>query len=385
MFDETKAIAAWRARLAETGTLFEADLDELESHLRDHLEGLEEVGITGESAFQVAPERLGETRALADEFARINPLRRVARGALLDGRWLLHHDCGRPAPLDCLPRGARPGARAAPRQTVHPGARCGRSCSRLRSLAHFAELFLWVRRHQRVPVAWAASPWSRVALLVGGALIALVGRVSYYPLARAEQRFWGHADDYAAIEAWRFATLALAIAAPVGIGVLALWVRAKVSTRSMTLFWVGFGCLVALVSQQLNELVWLALLVGGGVARLGSGLIQGVTWGIALAAPVLSLGSAYLWLRHHLPPPAPLLRSRVSVGMILAITGVAVACYLSMDRIGARAQRLLGMSAYLDAIQAWALASLIVACVMPVAIGGIMLRLRNDSREAETG
>ena len=71
--------------------------------------------------------------------------------------------------------------------------------------------------------------------------------------------------------------------------------------------------------------------------------------------------------------------------MILAISGVAVACHLSMDRVAPRAQRLLGMSVYLDAIHAWELASLIVACVMPVAIGGIMLRLRNDSREVEAG
>ena len=382
MFDPQTAIAAWRARLTATGSFVESDLDELESHLRDEIEALEEGGLTSEAAFGAAQERLGDASALAAEFARANPavawrsqffwtavgcFTTIVAAPLL---WIVSHavlvlglglHLGRP-----FIQGLMWMIMLAP------------------PLVYFAELFRWVRRHQRVPAAWPASPWSRIALLVGGALIALVGRVSYYPLARAEQRFWGHADYYAAIEAWRFATLALAIAAPVGIGALALWVRAKVSTKSMTLFWVGFGCLVALVSQQLNELVWLASLVGGGVARLGSGEIQGVTWGIALAAPVLSLGSAYLWLRHHLPPPAPLLRSRVSIGMILAISGVAVACYLSMDRIAARAQRLLGMSVYLDAIQAWALASLIVACVMPVAIGGIMLRLRNDSREVET-
>ena len=74
MFDSSKSIGDWRSQLASTGAMFEADLDELESHLRDEIEALEEVGFTAAEAFRIATEKLGETRILADEFAKVNPL-----------------------------------------------------------------------------------------------------------------------------------------------------------------------------------------------------------------------------------------------------------------------------------------------------------------------
>lgn len=74
VFDVEQAIRTWRAELAGHGSLRLADLDELESHLRDELEGLAEVGLEGRDAFVHAVSKLGAAQALGDEFGRGNPL-----------------------------------------------------------------------------------------------------------------------------------------------------------------------------------------------------------------------------------------------------------------------------------------------------------------------
>lgn len=74
MFDEAAAIARWRAELARTGTLFEADLDELESHLYDRIDALADAGASREDALASAVKDLGEPRSIAREFAKVNPL-----------------------------------------------------------------------------------------------------------------------------------------------------------------------------------------------------------------------------------------------------------------------------------------------------------------------
>ncbi len=71
-FDLKDAIRRWRS---EFGTLSAVDLDELESHLRDHVAALETAGMTPEVAFRAAVKQLGERERLATEFAKINPQR----------------------------------------------------------------------------------------------------------------------------------------------------------------------------------------------------------------------------------------------------------------------------------------------------------------------
>ncbi len=63
-------LAQWRHYLASDPALAAADLDELESHLRDQIDDLESVGLSGDEAFLIAVRRLGRTDELSREFAR---------------------------------------------------------------------------------------------------------------------------------------------------------------------------------------------------------------------------------------------------------------------------------------------------------------------------
>lgn len=63
-------LAQWRRYLAGDPALAAVDLDELESHLRDQIDDLESIGLSGEEAFLIAVRRLGRVDELSREFAR---------------------------------------------------------------------------------------------------------------------------------------------------------------------------------------------------------------------------------------------------------------------------------------------------------------------------
>lgn len=63
-------IAQWREFLSARPAVSPADVDELESHLRDHLEALTASGLTADEAFLVAARRVGAIDDVAREFAR---------------------------------------------------------------------------------------------------------------------------------------------------------------------------------------------------------------------------------------------------------------------------------------------------------------------------
>ncbi|MEZ3159825.1 permease prefix domain 1-containing protein [Microbacterium sp. BWT-B31] len=62
-------VAQWRAYVAQRDTIAR-DVDELEGHLRDQLEGLTASGLSPDEAFLIAVKRLGALDDLAREFAR---------------------------------------------------------------------------------------------------------------------------------------------------------------------------------------------------------------------------------------------------------------------------------------------------------------------------
>jgi hypothetical protein len=62
-------IAQWRAYLLRRQGVHRADVDELEGHLRDQLQALDEAGLAGDEAFLVAVKRMGSLDALSREFA----------------------------------------------------------------------------------------------------------------------------------------------------------------------------------------------------------------------------------------------------------------------------------------------------------------------------
>lgn len=72
MFQLESALKDWRTRMVQHGTVASADVDELESHLRDDMEQLVEQGLSEAEAFLVAAHRLGTPSELAAEYGKVN-------------------------------------------------------------------------------------------------------------------------------------------------------------------------------------------------------------------------------------------------------------------------------------------------------------------------
>ena len=53
-------IASWREWMTRRDALSPSDIDELESHLRDRIDGLADAGLTDDEAFLIAVKRVGE-------------------------------------------------------------------------------------------------------------------------------------------------------------------------------------------------------------------------------------------------------------------------------------------------------------------------------------
>lgn len=72
MFDLESGIRKWRDHLRMAGAVGAADMEELETHVRDSVEALTQGGLDTEEAFLVAIKRIGQTDALAHEFSKVN-------------------------------------------------------------------------------------------------------------------------------------------------------------------------------------------------------------------------------------------------------------------------------------------------------------------------
>jgi len=68
-------IDLWRAHMERRATVTTTDVDELEDHLRGHIETLTAAGLSEDEAFLVAMKRLGSQDDIAHEFARENSKR----------------------------------------------------------------------------------------------------------------------------------------------------------------------------------------------------------------------------------------------------------------------------------------------------------------------
>lgn len=71
MHNTERQIKVWRDHLRAKGNLTEADIDELESHLRDEIDSLESSGLSEEEAFLISIKRLGNAHALSREYAKL--------------------------------------------------------------------------------------------------------------------------------------------------------------------------------------------------------------------------------------------------------------------------------------------------------------------------
>ncbi len=75
MFDLNRAITNWRQELGQNDALNTGDLNEMESHLRDEIEGLAGGRLSPQEAFIIAAHRLGDTGQIAAEFAKVHSSR----------------------------------------------------------------------------------------------------------------------------------------------------------------------------------------------------------------------------------------------------------------------------------------------------------------------
>ena len=75
MFNLDQAIAEWRRQMAAAGIKRHEILDELESHLRDDVARQIGSGLSEQQAFKAAVQRIGHTRTLKLEFAKISGIK----------------------------------------------------------------------------------------------------------------------------------------------------------------------------------------------------------------------------------------------------------------------------------------------------------------------
>jgi hypothetical protein len=66
-----QSIAEWRRRMLAAGLKNPSVVDELESHLREHVERQMQSGLGGEEAFQAAVQQIGQPSSLKREFGKV--------------------------------------------------------------------------------------------------------------------------------------------------------------------------------------------------------------------------------------------------------------------------------------------------------------------------
>lgn len=71
MFDLERELSKWREQLLIGGIYSPTDVDELETHVLDAVDDLQERGLTQEEAFWVAVHRLGDVESLNMEFGKV--------------------------------------------------------------------------------------------------------------------------------------------------------------------------------------------------------------------------------------------------------------------------------------------------------------------------
>lgn len=72
MFDLETQIHSWSDHLRAHGNLSDADIHELENHLRDEIEDLMAAGLNDDESFLISVKRLGNVDAISHEFAKVN-------------------------------------------------------------------------------------------------------------------------------------------------------------------------------------------------------------------------------------------------------------------------------------------------------------------------
>ena len=71
-FNLDKSITIWKSQLSKNSNFTGDNINELESHLLDEIQGLNEIGLNNEESFLVASKRIGTVEQLTIEFSKVN-------------------------------------------------------------------------------------------------------------------------------------------------------------------------------------------------------------------------------------------------------------------------------------------------------------------------
>lgn len=376
---EGAAIDRWRSArsaLAARGTLSSDDLDELESHVLDHVDALMEEGLALEEAFDRALAALGELEAIADEFAKVNPLLAWRSALFWIGAGVLTVLGLRPVQV-LASHGIVAGSLALhlPKTvtTVLVWA-----VAFVAPLAFFAGSFFLVRARARV-VAWFARPYARIVAIVGAAITMLAEHLGAnwgWFFAWERRAFEWQALDDAWGSFWT-ATTILGVIAPIALAGFALHQRTR--ARHSSSFWLAVGFFVATIRCELHELVRYLTLAGAAVGHLDVAQTRALVWTVTLASPCLLAAGTYTFLRHCAPAPSGLARSRGIVVSLVLATAAAIAAVFLTRPVGHHATSIIAVDVFIAGIDAWLVASIVTAAALPILVGTLTFRLRSAS------
>src|SRR5665213_686696 len=79
MFDLEKSIAEWRKQMLAAGIKTPVPLEELEIHLREEIEQQMKFGLSAQTAFSIAVEKIGQGNMLKTEFKKVGGLDKAQR------------------------------------------------------------------------------------------------------------------------------------------------------------------------------------------------------------------------------------------------------------------------------------------------------------------
>jgi len=228
MSDVEQRIEQWRKALGTSDAFGTSDLDELESHLREEMERLQPLGLSGTEAFLVAQHRLGAPATLEAEYEKVNTDRRallhlswMAAGALvyiLAGHVAVGISHG--GMLAALPLRVGPAALAW----------IGVATTAVAAAALLLIVWACVRRcsWSRLTGRWRTLSWPWLVGLLGGLVVLDCLALGFEFLFRTAAIRCVSIEEYSRMWLiWSYANLGWIILAPILVALLALVLRTR--------------------------------------------------------------------------------------------------------------------------------------------------------------
>ena len=88
MFNLEQSILEWRKQMLAAGIKTPVPLEELEIHLREELEQQMRIGLTAQTAFSIAAEKIGHGYALQNDFQKVRPSNKARNWKFFEGYFL---------------------------------------------------------------------------------------------------------------------------------------------------------------------------------------------------------------------------------------------------------------------------------------------------------